>query len=326
MGKRVRPDPIYYEAIHRCETLDELVRHVEARQPAVFHCPIDAEAWRQSLLQQFGDERLPVRYGGIGARPRSPYARLMRYLIGAMWSTLGRKATLNQLLGRDDRWAVSGIDLQSTGSTSTLGGNTVSQVLDALMLVVPRDPDRAEVTGCWLSSAGCVTDLHWDAFGPHNFHLLTAGSKRAVLFAPSEAARLYCYGGLRYLLRFAAAVDVGEPDLRRFPAFAAARGVEAHLEPGDVLFIPAYWWHYFKSLSELNASFTHWWFEPSATHPREPPLRPFGTHLNLVRYLLLDPALEFLGSPLTAAALATALLAWAVRLLCLWMHEDGTRS
>ena len=38
-------------------------------------------------------------------------------------------------------------------------------------------------------------------------------------------------------------VDLEQPDLQKFPRFGRAKRYELMLEPGDMLFIPAFWWH-----------------------------------------------------------------------------------
>ena len=161
--------------------------------------------------------------------------------------------TLREAAASAARWVVSGISLSTPASVSAL------QAVDAL---TPAG-SRVQKTGCWISSAGCTTDLHYDAFGPHNIHLLLAGRKRALLFAFDQAPHLYCYGGPRYLTRYAAAVDAARPDLSRFPEYAHAVGLEVTLSAGDCLFIPAYWWHHFEHLGEFNVSVTRWFDEPA---------------------------------------------------------------
>ena len=42
---------------------------------------------------------------------------------------------------------------------------------------------------------------------------------------------------------FVQVVDIDHPDTEQFPLFASAERYEADLEPGDVLFIPALWFH-----------------------------------------------------------------------------------
>ena len=57
-----------------------------------------------------------------------------------------------------------------------------------------------------------------------------------------------------------AMVDVERPDLARFPALRRARALEAILEPGDVLWLPRFYWHYVKQLDapSENVSLNFW--------------------------------------------------------------------
>jgi hypothetical protein len=58
-------------------------------------------------------------------------------------------------------------------------------------------------------------------------------------------------------------VKVGSPDLERYPRFAQALAAAetVDVEPGDAVFIPAFWWHNVESLEPLNVSMNYWWFE-----------------------------------------------------------------
>ena len=42
-------------------------------------------------------------------------------------------------------------------------------------------------------------------------------------------------------------VDISLPDLERFPRFVEAKRTQCVLRPGDVLFMPAFWWHEVQS-------------------------------------------------------------------------------
>jgi len=69
-------------------------------------------------------------------------------------------------------------------------------------------------------------------------------------------------------------VELRSPDVRRFPRFADARFVYAVLEPGDVLYIPAYWWHHVDSCFEETISVNFWHRHRSSSRPTPPlPLR-----------------------------------------------------
>lgn len=289
-------DPLPLDAVPTAATLDELAAHVHARTPAVYHIAgATEEEWRSQLEQHAGSHAFPVRL--LGARrdaeagAEAPYVALARYLWASFkTSVVQRRMTLAEAARVAPRWMVSGVDQRLEGSLAPAPGQLMP--LDALDELMPADA-RTTATGCWISSAGCATGLHWDSFGPHNFHLQVCGSKRFVLYENAQAPNLYCYGGFKYLLRFAAAVDFERPDLRRFPRFASARGMEVVLRAGDVLFIPAYYWHAASHLAPFNGSYTRWFEEPPATHPSEPPV-PWSVHLNLVRFLVLDPLLDLI--------------------------------
>jgi hypoxia-inducible factor 1-alpha inhibitor (HIF hydroxylase) len=56
-------------------------------------------------------------------------------------------------------------------------------------------------------------------------------------------------------------VDFERPDYTRFPKFREARGQEAIVGPGDVLYIPIYWWHHIESIMRggYTISVTFWY-------------------------------------------------------------------
>lgn len=59
-------------------------------------------------------------------------------------------------------------------------------------------------------------------------------------------------------------MDFDDPDLTKFPKFANAMAQEAIVGPGDVLFIPNYWFHHVESLQ--NGGYTvsvNFWYKVS---------------------------------------------------------------
>ncbi len=62
--------------------------------------------------------------------------------------------------------------------------------------------------------------------------------KRVRLFSPADTPHLYMNADRR-----SEVPDFDQVDLARFPRVAEAVAHEAVLEPGDVLFLPSYWWH-----------------------------------------------------------------------------------
>eukprot|EP00118_Oscarella_pearsei_P003786 m.15755 g.15755 ORF g.15755 m.15755 type:complete len:116 (+) comp26530_c0_seq1:144-491(+) len=48
-----------------------------------------------------------------------------------------------------------------------------------------------------------------------------------------------------------------------FPRFREVHGYETVLSPGEVLYIPAYWWHYIESERDSMTVSLNFWFFPA---------------------------------------------------------------
>ncbi|KAM6934549.1 tRNA wybutosine-synthesizing protein 5 [Xenentodon cancila] len=86
-----------------------------------------------------------------------------------------------------------------------------------------------------ISSSGLQLWTHYDVMD--NLLAQVTGMKRVVLYSPQDALHLYLSGDKSEVL------DIDAPDLKRFPEFVKAKRYECVLEPGDLLFIPALWFH-----------------------------------------------------------------------------------
>ncbi|CAE6731900.1 hypothetical protein R69888_02101 [Paraburkholderia haematera] len=94
----------------------------------------------------------------------------------------------------------------------------------------------------WFGRAGgavLVTRLHCDL--ANSFLAQIHGRKRVRLYAPAQESAVYALDAFNTYRP--CRVDVAAPDLRRFPRFADAKGVDVVLEPGDLLVIPTGWFH-----------------------------------------------------------------------------------
>ncbi len=98
--------------------------------------------------------------------------------------------------------------------------------------------------------ATSITHLHFDIDLSHILHTQFGGRKRVLLFPFSEQYKLY-----RKPFEVLSLADFsnyymqdGGPDYEKFPALKLAQGVEATLEHGDTLFMPAGWWHHMEYL------------------------------------------------------------------------------
>lgn len=110
-----------------------------------------------------------------------------------------------------------------------------------------------------------VAATHFDM--SYNLAACAVGRRRFTLFPPEQIANLYpgplepTPGG-----QVVSMVDLRAPDLARYPRFAQAleQAQVAELEPGDVLFYPALWWHNVEALAPFNAMINYWWTPASS--------------------------------------------------------------
>ena len=88
--------------------------------------------------------------------------------------------------------------------------------------------------------------LHYDNWHTHAFLMQLYGEKEYLAFSPEQTVAMYPRdGGTSNQSQ----VDVDNPDLTRFPLFEHARGMRFRLGPGEMLFVPAGWWHTARILS-----------------------------------------------------------------------------
>lgn len=113
--------------------------------------------------------------------------------------------------------------------------------------------DEYKSINFWLGPRGNVSPLHYDPLD--NFLAQVMGTKRCVLFDPSQSDYLYPYDGKTY---FFGQVDIDNPDLEKFPLQRHAKSIECTIGAGEMLFIPALWWHQVYTL-ETSISINFWW-------------------------------------------------------------------
>ena len=118
----------------------------------------------------------------------------------------------------------------------------------------------------WLGLAGHTTCLHYDAFDGTLMQL--HGSKRLVLFPPSQLYNLYPFSlsaHLRHGLKVRSTysqIYPDKPDFAAFPNFVKAlqHQYEVILNQGDVLYIPASWWHEVTAIGQgMVCSVNRFW-------------------------------------------------------------------
>jgi cupin-like protein len=105
-------------------------------------------------------------------------------------------------------------------------------------------PEKPSLTSRELYIGGAGAEfptLHYDNLHTHAFLMQLAGSKEYVAYSPDQGPWLYPQTGLES--NKSAVDDIERPDFGRFPLFARATPTRCVLRAGEMLFVPAGWWH-----------------------------------------------------------------------------------
>jgi len=105
----------------------------------------------------------------------------------------------------------------------------------------------------WIGPARTVTPLHCDF--DDNIFAQIWGSKRIFLAPPHHDEFLYVREASPLL--FGSPVDPEAPDFQRYPLARQAALVEIIVEPGDMLYVPAGWFHQVRALT-FSLSSNRW--------------------------------------------------------------------
>ena len=106
----------------------------------------------------------------------------------------------------------------------------------------------------WISSAGMITHGHFDQ--DFNFFVQLVGKKRFTLWPSSQHELMYIYPRVHPLWH-KSRVNFRAPDTTRYPNFSKSRALQVVVEPGDVLYVPPYTWHYVETLTP-SVSLSTW--------------------------------------------------------------------
>jgi hypothetical protein len=173
----------------------------------------------------------------------------------------------------------------------------LAPLLDDVEVPALLPADRLYTVWGWLSGRGVRTWLHYETNGCHNFNAQLAGEKTCVLYPPEQLPKMRMFkpgsGNPAYNC---SEIDVEDPAEQ--PGLAAAQGVTATLEAGDLLFIPAWWFHTFFHLGEFNANINFWW------KPERPSLSQVAVRQGFLDAMLAAGFSEKSASPAQVELLA----------------------
>lgn len=102
------------------------------------------------------------------------------------------------------------------------------------------------------------SQLHFDH--SNNLFAQLHGSKEFTLFAPDETPHLYPYHHDVWTAHLSK-VEPDRPDLEVHPDFVRAKALRFRIQAGELLFMPAFWWHFVRAPG-VSVSVNFWW-DPS---------------------------------------------------------------
>lgn len=115
---------------------------------------------------------------------------------------------------------------------------------------------KSVIKNVWISQGPMTVGLHFDA--AENLNIQIRGRKRFVLYPPGTRGYYPCpmFSQTAHISR----VFRDGPDLdpARFPKFDTEKAREVILEEGEILYLPAYWWHQVTSLGDVNINLNTW--------------------------------------------------------------------
>ena len=119
--------------------------------------------------------------------------------------------------------------------------------------LIPRNIVRQRIF--WLGPGGTRAPLHMDP--DDNFFIQLMGAKTFYLFSPDDTRHLYA-NSPRSNSPELSQVKACDIDLAAHPKTIFANAIQVNIKPGEILFLPAYWWHEVVNGPENSISINLW--------------------------------------------------------------------
>jgi lysine-specific demethylase 8/hypoxia-inducible factor 1-alpha inhibitor (HIF hydroxylase) len=233
----------------------------EEGKPVIIQGLLTGYDWNLDYLeQQLGDREFLLRFYG-----RDRYQQNKRD-----WQNIGSGVTTKLLpfkeytkLLKNHQAHEQDIYLAKCSLKETPLGNLdyLENISDRLSLTHPVSDFNI-----WIGPGGHVESLHYDTLDGTLIQL--HGVKKVVLFPPNQLNNLYPFPIWRHLKEglkirsWFSQVYPEKPDFQSFPHLTTALNhkYEIILKPGEILYIPAGWWHEVTALGdEMVCSVNRFW-------------------------------------------------------------------
>ncbi|MBV6323084.1 cupin-like domain-containing protein [Duganella violaceipulchra] len=241
------------------QAMREAIKRVARTLPAISEVPrlraLDAAAFRKRAAQG-----LPFLMTGMV--DRWPLSALTPQTLRDHYSHLPVRARVGDYINTafaPDR-AMQDMSMLEYLELSASGAHDLPPYLGNLELRElnrlchwPTYFDKMGPPRFWLGPAGTVTPLHCDY--DDNVFAQIWGTKRIFLAPPHHDEFLYPNEANAIL--FGSPFDPEAPDFEKFPLARQAATVEVIVNPGDMLYVPAGWYHQVRALT-FSLSSNRW--------------------------------------------------------------------
>jgi ribosomal protein L16 Arg81 hydroxylase len=115
---------------------------------------------------------------------------------------------------------------------------------------------KHDVTQLWYGAGGQVTPMHFDE--NENMLCQIHGSRTFTLIDPYFNDMVYIDNEKTQVYTL---VDAKKPDLEKYPLFKYTKQLKVHVNAGDCVYLPSYWYHMVESAPGRNVA-VNWWYMP----------------------------------------------------------------
>jgi hypothetical protein len=202
-------------------------------RPAVIRGAIDdwpaRASWSPAYLRErVGELRIPAMASDLPLEPDTSIT---------LASVLASKVEKIEVRGFLDD-LTRGIKVRHYVSGMALESYLPDLLADVVVPPYHTEPARAKAR-MWLGGP-LIGPLHYDR--TNNLHAIVHGRKRFRLLPPGQWRDLYPCSVFSVIPTLSLATFF-PIDHQRFPRLHRARQIDVELEPGDMIYVPAGWWH-----------------------------------------------------------------------------------
>jgi hypothetical protein len=226
---------------------DTAARYVQQSRPFVARVDWPALAWTpESLRQRIGGSKVKLRK----KTGENVEATVNEYIdvIDGMRSGTGEYAAMNSPV----------ISLRGPNANPDF-----ESLLADIRLPPFVDPERVTEIYVWMKNIGWYDNRsHAEPNAAANLNLQVRGKKHVWLFPPDDAGLLGVASTREDMMGppyFSAGQTIYAPS-DEHPEFKDVRCYETVLEPGDIVFIPTFWYHWFVHYDAYQLNINTWFY------------------------------------------------------------------